>query len=1132
MNRIFTLLLLLFSVHFLPAQCVLNAEIDITCDDNGTPENAGDDTFEVFLTVLGEGMIDSFWIVPESSIQGFYYTPRSLGTYSANESFTINIQDQGNADCQLSIDIMVPSSCSSYIDLELDKSVDNPNAGIGETVNFNIEVCNSGTGEATGIQVEDLLPSGFQYLSSTISGDHVFTNSDGIFRMKIEDIGNLREGEEFCQEVYVQNFLDIIGLQFTIEYDPAHLEFLSVGAFNLPWLVDSLFGRPDDPEAEVNPGFLSFSWFDRSFNGVTLADGSSMFEICFRVITDANINTNLNFNNSINPIEIVNSNEQVLSFDVEGSILLLNNESSYDPETGIWNIEQLLGGACTNLEIEAMVTDGGNYVNLAEVIALNETDFDSTPGNGVDTNGNNVFDNDPGDEDDGDGATVFPCNCQRFSNNSIVCEEDGRPAFIGVTCPNGGGFDYLWSNGATDSVLMVNTPGTYCLTISLPGACESIQCFEVFESDIQATILVQPIDCNNYILEPANFYSPFSTLRWFLPDGRVASGRRIIADQEGWYIFRVIDASTQCQAADSVFLSSEERCINIRGKVFEDLGNCSYEFDEITFADWQVRFNDGNTTYLRVTDENGMYSFDGFPGVYTVEVLPPNLLWAPACMQSYSVDASEPTSEIVLDLPVKKVEACPLLRVDIATNFLRRCALNQYTVFYCNEGSTTAEGAFVTLQLDPDLSYFSSQIPLASDENGLLTFNLGDIPLNFCGSFWVKVQLDCNVELGQTHCIEAQIFPDSLCLPPSSEWSGASLRLEGTCQDEQFQIKIENIGEGNMLEPRQFIVIEDGILLRSEERSIQLDQGGSLLVNLPANGSTYRAEVMQVSNHPGRSMPSLVTEGCGQNDMGTFSLGFFNNFPLDDANPQIDFDCRPNVGSFDPNIKSAFPKGYDQDHFINPNVDLEYEIKFQNTGTDTAFYVQIRDTLSPFLDMTTVRVGASSHPYSWNIDSSNILVFTFDPIALPDSNVNEPASNGFIKFRISQIPDVPPGSVIFNRAGIYFDQNEPVITNRTFHTIGNDFMRLVSNTNEVTTGLQSVLVFPNPTRESARIELLGTGTSKKSFQLFDLYGRLLKETAFWGSQHDFKREKLPSGVYWFQIKEKGRRIASGKLVMK
>jgi hypothetical protein len=62
------------------------------------------------------------------------------------------------------------------------------------------------------------------------------------------------------------------------------------------------------------------------------------------------------------------------------------------------------------------------------------------------------------------------------------------------------------------------------------------------------------------------------------------------------------------------------------------------------------------------------------------------------------------------------------------------------------------------------------------------------------------------------------------------------------------------------------------------------------------------------------------------------------------------------------------------------------------------------------------------------------VAWTFDNILLPDSNVNEPESHGYVKFTIELKDSIPQDTKIENFAGIYFDFNDPVITNTTFVT--------------------------------------------------------------------------------------------------
>ena len=142
------------------------------------------------------------------------------------------------------------------------------------------------------------------------------------------------------------------------------------------------------------------------------------------------------------------------------------------------------------------------------------------------------------------------------------------------------------------------------------------------------------------------------------------------------------------------------------------------------------------------------------------------------------------------------------------------------------------------------------------------------------------------------------------------------------------------------------------------------------------------------------------------------------------------------TGSFDPNDKAVSPKGEGvAGHITRADSILNYLIRFQNTGTDTAFTVVVLDTLDIDLDIRTLVPGASSHPYDLNVLDGNILEFRFENIMLPDSNINEPLSHGFFLYDIHTKPDLPYFTSFENSAAIYFDFNEPVITNTVVNTL-------------------------------------------------------------------------------------------------
>ncbi|MBK8562762.1 MAG: T9SS type A sorting domain-containing protein [Saprospiraceae bacterium] len=234
-----------------------------------------------------------------------------------------------------------------------------------------------------------------------------------------------------------------------------------------------------------------------------------------------------------------------------------------------------------------------------------------------------------------------------------------------------------------------------------------------------------------------------------------------------------------------------------------------------------------------------------------------------------------------------------------------------------------------------------------------------------------------------------------------------------------------------------------------------------------------------------------------------------------------------------PTTSRDFPAGLGEEHLIEPGQDLEYLIRFQNTGTDTAFKVLIVDVLPPELDLASIRPGASSHPYTYGVTPEGWLTFTFDDIMLPDSNVNEPASHGFVRFRASQVPGLGHGDVIANTALIYFDFNAPIQTNTYRHRIGQvNPWTLVGTEPPVFQQKTRVKVVPNPLTDSALLQVEGIEPGPLNLVLTDVSGKVLRQQTTQGTGFEFQRDELNPGLYFFQIDRNGERVGSGKLMVR
>ncbi len=229
------------------------------------------------------------------------------------------------------------------------------------------------------------------------------------------------------------------------------------------------------------------------------------------------------------------------------------------------------------------------------------------------------------------------------------------------------------------------------------------------------------------------------------------------------------------------------------------------------------------------------------------------------------------------------------------------------------------------------------------------------------------------------------------------------------------------------------------------------------------------------------------------------------------------------AGSFDPNDKAVWPA----EHFLEGDSILHYRIRFQNTGTDTAFFVTIRDTLSPHLDISSVVSKGGSHQSTLAIRGQNVLEWRMVNPMLPDSNVNEPASHGFVEFSIKRKAGLPLGTRIDNRAAIYFDFNPPVMTNYASTTLSSPIrVREQMGTN-------GVIVYPNPMgKGQSIIRVQGKADLEGAeFQLRDVTGRLAAKGRIATGSVALDRSRLKAGLYSFRIVQKGKPASTGKLVL-
>jgi uncharacterized repeat protein (TIGR01451 family)/gliding motility-associated-like protein len=360
--------------------------------DNMTPQVGSTILFTV--TVTNDGPSDATNVVVTdllASGYSFVSSTPSTGTYeSLNGSWTIgNLANGDSETLLLSADVLasgiysntaeltdlsefdIDSSPANNDDLEddqetidpvpfiiadlsLTKSVDNSTPQVGEIIEFTLQLTNSGPNDASGVEVTDLLPSGYSYEShNATAGD--YDPITGIWALNGIVFGG------FTETLHIMVQVNPTGV-----YDNT-AEITASDATDSDSTPGNNIPAEDDQD-------------NQSTIPVAVADLSLQKTVDneFPDVTQ-NVTFTLNLSNlgpstatGITVFDLLPSGYNYVSDDGGGN---------YNNTTGGWTIASLTAGSSIALNITAGLNSSGDYANIAEITAVNEFDPNSSPNN-------------------------------------------------------------------------------------------------------------------------------------------------------------------------------------------------------------------------------------------------------------------------------------------------------------------------------------------------------------------------------------------------------------------------------------------------------------------------------------------------------------------------------------------------------------------------------------------------------------------------------------------------------------------------------------------------------------------------------------------------------------------------------
>ena len=131
---------------------------------------------------------------------------------------------------------------------------------------------------------------------------------------------------------------------------------------------------------------------------------------------------------------------------------------------------------------------------------------------------------------------------------------------------------------------------------------------------------------------------------------------------------------------------------------------------------------------------------------------------------------------------------------------------------------------------------------------------------------------------------------------------------------------------------------------------------------------------------------------------------------------------------------------------------------------------------------------------------------------LPDSNCNEPCSHGYIQYRIERTNSNTPVTQIKNTAYIYFDFNEPIVTNTALNTI-----ETVTKIKSQSSTENEWTIYPNPSTGALYIVNNKSVKEISLLQILNSIGQTVFEETITSNYKNIDLSKLNNGVYFVKI---------------
>ncbi|MFC0183443.1 hypothetical protein ACFFJX_13085 [Pseudarcicella hirudinis] len=334
----------------------------------------------------------------------------------------------------------------------------NPTVAPGDTVTFNVVVYNQGNVDATNVRLVDYIPAGLTLADAnwTASGSNATLNTP---------IASLAAGASVTRPIRfvvnagftgsIRNFAEISGAQNANNLD------------DIDSTPDSNPNNDGTPKDDViNEDHKNNPTQDEDDSDIEVINvGSNTVDLALKKEINkkiARLGETVTYTLKVWNESAVSATGVVARDSLPAGVEYLNSSASrgsYDPSSGLWTIGNVgANGDTVTVTIQVKVVAEGIWFNTAEIFKSDQTDKDSTPGNGVE-----------GEDDMGRQCFTVPIKLCPQGNVQIIV-----PAENNVQWFKDGGSTPV----ASGNTVRLNEPGIYTFHSSA-GNCPAEGCCPV-----------------------------------------------------------------------------------------------------------------------------------------------------------------------------------------------------------------------------------------------------------------------------------------------------------------------------------------------------------------------------------------------------------------------------------------------------------------------------------------------------------------------------------------------------------------------------------------------------------------------------------------------------------------------------